>query len=157
MAVFLIGCSAKPVAKEGDKVKVHYVLKLEDGVVFDSSSAESPLEVTLGSGGVIPGLEKGIMGMKVGENKTITLSPEDAYGLSRPEMFMTVPKTDFPPDLNPAIGQQLQMRHPSGQVFNVTVKDVMADSVTLDGNHPLAGKTLIFDVQLKEIAASEVK
>ena len=148
---FLLGCSAEKVAKEGDTVKVHYTGKLEDGTVFDSSREREPFEVTIGSGGAIPGFENGIIGMALGDTKTITILPEEAYGPKRDELVMTISKDEFPPDIEPSVGQQLQMRHPSGNVVNVTIMDVMKDSVTLDANHHLAGKTLIFEVELMEI------
>jgi peptidylprolyl isomerase len=148
---FLLGCSAETVAKEGDTVKVHYTGKLEDGTVFDSSREREQFELTLGSGGTIPGFENGITGMAVGETKTITIPPEEAYGPKRDELVMTISKDEFPSDVEPSVGQQMQMRHPSGNVVTVTIIDVMQDSVTFDANHPLAGKTLIFEVELMEI------
>jgi len=148
---FLLSCSAETVAKGGDTVIVHYTGKLEDGTTFDSSRDREPFELTLGSGSTIPGFENGIIGMALGDNKTITIPSEEAYGPKRDELIMTISKNEFPSDIVPSVGQQLQMTHPSGNVMNVTITDVMQDSVILDANHPLAGKTLIFEVELMEI------
>jgi len=148
---FLLSCSAEKVTKGGDTVKVHYTGKLEDGTIFDSSRDREPLELTLGSGSTIPGFENGIIGMALGDTKTITIPPEEAYGPKRDDLVITISKDEFPSDITPSVGQQLQMRHPSGNVMNVTITDVMQDSVTFDANHPLAGKTLIFEVELMEI------
>jgi len=148
---FLLGCSAEKVAKEGDTVKVHYTGKLEDGTIFDSSKDREPFEVTIGSGGAIPGFENGIVGMAIGDTKTVTIPPEEAYGPRRDELVMTISKDEFPSDITPSVGQQLQMMHPSGNIVNVTITDVMQDSVAFDANHPMAGKTLIFEIELIEI------
>ena len=139
-------------AKEGSKVKVHYTGKLDDGTVFDSSRERSPFEFTLGTGSVIPGFEKGVMGMKTGESKTVTISPEDAYGQKRDELIADVKKSQFPPDITPTVGQQLQMQQPDGRPLNVMVTHIEGEEVTLDANHPLAGKTLTFEIELVEVA-----
>ncbi len=138
-------------AKTGDTVKVHYTGKLEDGVVFDSSKDRPPLEFTIGGGEVIAGFENGIIGMEVGGKKTISIPPEDAYGPRREELVLYVKKTDFPDNIVPAVGQQLQVRQPNGGIIDLVVTEMNEDTVTLDANHPLAGKTLIFDVELVEI------
>ena len=138
-------------AKDGDTVKVHYTGKLEDGTVFDSSTDREPLEFTLGRGEVIAGFEEIVVGMQPDESKSATLPPEKAYGPHRPEMVVTVDKERFPKDLNPEVGQQLQMRQAEGQTIVVAVTGVSESNVTLDANHPLAGKDLTFDVQLVEI------
>lgn len=139
-------------AKDGDKVKVHYTGKLDDGTVFDTSKDRRPLEFEVGSGSVIPGFEQGIIGMETGETKTISIPPEEAYGASREELVVDVKKTDFPDNITPAIGQQLQIHQPGGNSINVIVTDMKEDIVTLNANHPLAGKTLTFDIELVEIA-----
>ena len=149
--LFLLGCSAKKVAKGGDTVKVHYTGKLEDGTIFDSSRDREPFELTIGSGDAIPGFEKSIVGMAIGDTKTITIPPEEAYGPRRDNLVMTVSKDEFPPNITPSVGQQLQMKRANGNIVNVTITDVMQDSVTFDANHPLAGKTLIFEIELVEI------
>ena len=151
----LAGCSVAPQAKNGDKVKVHYTGTLEDGTTFDSSQGRDPLEFTIGSGGMIPGFNNGVIGMAVGETKTITLSADDAYGPRREEMIQSVPLSGLPADVTPIPGQTLQMQGPGGQVIPVKIVSVDADSVILDANHPLAGKILIFDVEMIEIIPGE--
>jgi FKBP-type peptidyl-prolyl cis-trans isomerase 2 len=100
---------------------------------------------------VIPGFEKGVMGMEVGQNKTVTIPPEEGYGQKRDELKFEVKKSAFPEHIEPALGQQLQMEQPNGHPLNVMVTDMTDETVTLDANHPLAGKTLIFDIELIEI------
>ncbi len=139
-------------AKDGDTVKVHYTGKLENGTVFDTSTDRQPLELTLGSGKIIPGFEKGITGMGVGDRKTITVLPEEAYGPSRKELIVDIKKTDLPEDITPAIGKQLQVQQKDGNPIEITITDMDEDTVTLDANHPLAGNTLLFEVELVEIA-----
>ncbi len=139
-------------AKDGDTVKVHYTGKLENGTVFDTSTDRQPLELTLGSGKIIPGFEKGITGMGVGDTKTITVLPEEAYGPSRKELIVDIKKTDLPEDITPAIGKELQVQQKDGNPIEITITDMDEDTVTLDANHPLAGNTLVFEVELVEIS-----
>ena len=139
-------------AKDGDTVKVHYTGKLENGTVFDTSTDRQPLELTLGSAKIIPGFEKGITGMGVGDRKTITVLPEEAYGPSRKELIVDIKKTDLPEDITPAIEKQLQVQQKDGNPIEITITDMDEDTVTLDANHPLAGNTLLFEVELVEIA-----
>jgi peptidylprolyl isomerase len=139
-------------AKNGDKVQVHYTGKLNDGSVFDSSVGRDPLEFTLGGGRMIPGFEKGVLGMAVGESKTIRILADEAYGQRDPERVLKIERSQFPPHVNPEIGQQLQLRDPGGHVIMVVVAEVGDELVTLDGNHPLAGQDLNFDLQLVQIA-----
>ncbi|GIV96561.1 MAG: peptidyl-prolyl cis-trans isomerase [Herpetosiphonaceae bacterium] len=138
-------------AQLGDTVKVHYTGKLTDNTVFDSSKDGEPLTFTLGSGQVIPGFEKAVVGMQPGETKTTTIPMEQAYGPHRPELMLTVDRGDLPADLEPEVGQQLQVVQPDGTAFIVTITDVSDSEVTLDANHPLAGEDLIFDLKLVEI------
>ncbi len=138
-------------AKPGDTVKVHYTGKLEDGTVFDTSTEREPLEFTVGKGQVIPGFESAVIGMNRGETKTTKIAPDDAYGPHRPEMIITVERSVFPEDADPQVDQQVQIRQANGQSFIATITDVSDEDVTLDANHPLAGKDLIFDIQLVEI------
>jgi peptidylprolyl isomerase len=138
-------------AKDGDTVKVHYTGKLEDGTVFDSSDGRDPLEFKIGGGQVIKGFETGVSGMIIDDQKTVEISPEEAYGHAREDMVIKVPKTNFPENITPEIGMKLQMQQQSGSPVVVTVKEIAEDNVTLDANHHLAGKTLIFDLKLVEI------
>lgn len=135
-------------AKAGDVVIVHYTGKLEDGTVFDSSLDREPLQVTLGAGQVIPGLERAIVGMKPGESKTEVIPSDQAYGPYDAEMVFKVGRNRFPNDVKPELGQDLQIQHPNGRSAQVLVTAVSESTVTLDANHPLAGKDLIFDLQL---------
>ena len=139
-------------AKAGDTVKVHYTGTLDDGTIFDSSEEREPLEFQLGEGQVIPGFEDAVVGMNVGDIKTTRISSEEAYGLHDEDMVLTVPREQFPPDIEPELDQQLQLRQPDGSSFEVTIIDITEDNVTLDGNHPLAGEALTFTIQLVEIS-----
>lgn len=136
-------------AKNGDTIKVHLTGKLENGEVF-SKPADEPLEFTLGCGELIRGFEKGIIGMEFGQTKKITVPPEEAYGSRQEELVFDLEKSDFL--VTPVIGQHLQLRRRSGNSLKVTVTGVDEDTVTLDANHPLAGKPLFFKVKLVEIA-----
>ena len=138
-------------AQQGDKVRVHYQGTLRTGETFDSSEGRDPLEFTVGSGQVIKGFEEGVKGMSVGEKRTVEISVDDAYGQKRQELIIEFPKTQFPDDMAPDVGQQLMMSNGSGQSFPVTIKEVKEDSVLLDANHPLAGQELIFNIELVEI------
>ena len=141
-------------AKSGDTVKIHYTGTLDDGTQFDSSSGRDPLQFTLGSGQVIPGFEKAVEGMTVGDSKTVNIPPEQAYGPRHDQMIQEVPKTALPDDLEPVEGMALQAQGQDGKVVNLTVTAVQDDSITVDGNHPLAGKALNFDIELVDIARS---
>ena len=138
-------------AKNGDTVKIHLTGRLENGEVF-SKPEDKPFEFTLGSGELIPGFEKGIVGMEVGQTKTIAVPPEEAYGPRNEELMVDVKKTTLPENITPVIGQQLQIRRRSGDLLKATIAGVDEDTVTLDANHPFAGKTLLFEVKLVEIA-----
>lgn len=139
-------------AQNGDTVKIHYTGTLDDGTVFDTSNGRDPLEFTLGEGQVIPGFEEAVLGMEVKEEKTFTIDCKQAYGPYNQEMVINVQRNQFPPDITPEVGQQLQLKQPQGQVVLVTVTNLTEDTVTMDANHPLAGKDLTFNVQLVEIA-----
>lgn len=137
--------------KSGDKVKVHYHGKLRSGETFDSSQGREPLEFTVGSGQVIKGFDQGVMGMQVGDKRTVEIAVQDAYGVKQDEMIIEFPRNQFPPDMKPEAGMQLMMNNGAGQSFPVTVTEVKEESVILDANHPLAGQDLIFDIELVEI------
>jgi peptidylprolyl isomerase len=139
-------------AKSGDTVRIHYTGTLADGSVFDSSEGRDPLEFQLGSGQVIPGFDTGVTGMAVGEKKTIHIPCADAYGEVNPQAMQAVPRADIPDHIPLDLGTQLQMQAPNGQVVMVTVAEVTEETVTLDANHPLAGKDLTFALELVEIA-----
>ncbi|BBU58218.1 MULTISPECIES: FKBP-type peptidyl-prolyl cis-trans isomerase [Mameliella] len=138
--------------KTGDTVRIHYTGTLTDGSTFDSSQGRDPLEFTVGSGQIIPGLDKAIPGMEVGDKKTVQVPAEDAYGETNPEARQDVPRAEIPDDIPLDLGTQLQVQAQGGQVLPVTVVAVTEEVVTLDANHPLAGKDLTFDIELVEIA-----
>lgn len=138
-------------AKSGDKVKVHYHGKLTDGTTFDSSEGREPLSFQLGSGMVIKGFDDGITGMSIGEKKTISIPFMDAYGPVEEERIVEFPKDQFPPGMNPEVGMGLQMTDNMGNTIPVIVTEVTETAVMLDANHPLAGKDLVFDIELVEI------
>ena len=138
-------------AKQGDTVKIHYTGRLSDGMIFDSSDGREPLEFTLGSGQVIPGFDKGVAGMGVGEKKTIEISMAEAYGAPREEMIAVIERSQFPEDMEIEVGQQLQLGDSPENSILVTITGINSKEVTLDGNHPLAGKDLIFDLELVAI------
>jgi FKBP-type peptidyl-prolyl cis-trans isomerase 2 len=139
-------------AKTGDTVKVHYTGKLADGTVFDTSADREPLQFTIGQGQLIPDFEQAVIGMETEESKTIQIPADKAYGPHREEMLMEVERSRLPKELDPKVDQKLQMHHPNGQSAVVSITKVTDTHVTLDANHPLAGKDLTFDIQLTEIA-----
>jgi len=138
-------------AKLGDTVRVHYTGKLEDGTVFDSSLDRDPVEFTLGAGQVIPGFEQAVVGMSPGESKTVEVPADQAYGPYREELVQEIDRELVPADLKLEVGQQLALRLSPGRSIRVTVTKITESKVTLDANHPLAGKDLTFDLQLVEI------
>jgi FKBP-type peptidyl-prolyl cis-trans isomerase 2 len=137
--------------KNGDIVRVHYHGKLLDGTTFDSSEGRTPLEFEVGAGMMIPGFDSGVVGMSIGEKKTINIPAEEAYGLVQDDLLMEFPIDRFPPDMKPEVGMALNMSNEQGQQFPVVIADVKDDVVILDANHPLAGKELIFDIEMVEI------
>lgn len=139
-------------AKSGDTVRIHYTGTLQDGSVFDSSEGRDPLEFQLGSGQVIPGFDDGVTGMTVGEKKTIEIPCDQAYGAINPQAMQNVPRAEIPDHIPLDLGTQLQVQAGNGQTMMVTVANVTEDTVTLDANHPLAGKDLTFALELVEIA-----
>lgn len=139
-------------AKAGDTVAIHYTGTLADGSQFDSSEGRDPLRFTLGSGQIIAGLDAAITGMSQGEKKSVTIAAAEAYGDHRPEAVQAVPRAQIPAEIHLEVGGGLQVQTPDGQTIPVTVTSVTDEEVTLDANHPLAGKDLTFAVELVEIA-----
>jgi peptidylprolyl isomerase len=138
-------------AKNGDKVKVHYTLKDVNGNLVESSVNSMPIEFTIGEGKVIAGFEKNVIGMNPEDTKTVTISPEDAYGVRDEKKVFEFDKKNAPGDFEPQIGQSIQMHRPDGKSFVVTVLGRTEKGFKMDANHPLAGKELIFDLELVEI------
>ncbi len=138
--------------KTGDTVSIHYTGTLTDGTEFDSSAGRDPLQFEVGSGQIIPGLDKAIPGMEVGDKKVVEIPADEAYGQPNPQAMQAVPRSEIPDNIPLELGTQLQVQTPNGQTMPVTVVDVSDSEVTLDANHPLAGKDLTFDIELVEIA-----
>ncbi|MFQ5852099.1 MAG: peptidylprolyl isomerase [Candidatus Binatia bacterium] len=140
-------------AKHGDTVKIHYTGKLEeDGTVFDHTLNGDPLLFTIGRGQIIPGIEQAVIGMNPGESKTTYVQPDKAFGSYYEEYVLEMDRNELPEELGePKAGQQLELGEADGQMVQVTVTGVSDSSVTLDANHPLAGKDLTFDIELVEI------
>ncbi|WP_116653182.1 FKBP-type peptidyl-prolyl cis-trans isomerase [Pelagibacterium sediminicola] len=141
-------------AKHGDTVRIHYTGRLTDGTQFDSSQGREPLEFQLGSGQIIKGLDAQVQGMAVGDSATVSIPADDAYGPHRPEAVQTVPRDRIPPSIDLSIGARLQATGGDGQPMQLTVVGVDDAEVTVDANHPLAGKDLVFDVELVEVVAA---
>ena len=139
-------------AKSGDTVKLHYPGTLDDGAQFDSSVGREPLEFKIGEGTIIPALETSVIGMSEGETQTVKIAAEDAYGLHHEEAIQTVDRSMIPEEVEVVVGGQLQATAPNGQQLMLIVTAIENDQVTLDGNHPLAGQDLTFDIELVAIA-----
>ena len=140
-------------AKKGDTVRVHYIGKLVSGEQFDSSAGREPLEFEIGAGMMIKGFDDAVVGMAIGDKKTINIPAAEAYGERSEEMVIDFPRSNFPDDMTPEVGMQLMMNNSAGQQFPVTIVDVKEDVVMLDANHMLAGKELVFDIEMVEIDA----
>jgi FKBP-type peptidyl-prolyl cis-trans isomerase 2 len=138
--------------KNGDKVSVNYHGKLSDGSTFDSSEGREPLQFTVGSGQVIKGFDTALVDMEIGQRKTVNIPVEEAYGPYNEELMMEYPINDFPADMKPVVGMELQMSDNTGSVFPVVIAEVLDNIVVLDANHPLAGKDLIFEIELVSIS-----
>ncbi len=139
--------------KRGDNVKVHYTGKLKDDTVFDSSAGGEPLEFAVGSGQVIQGFDEAVIDMQVGESKVVNIPVAKAYGERQDEMVIQAPIEQVPPDLNPELGMRLEMGGANGELLQVVVVEITDTHITLDGNPPLAGKDLIFEIELIEFAS----
>ena len=142
--------------KENNTVKVHYTGKLADGQVFDTSEGKEPIEFVLGQGRLIPGFEKGLIDMKLNEKKTINIAKEEAYGEVNDQLIQEVDKANLPQDMEPKVGMGLVSKSPEGQEMNLMIIEVKDESVVIDGNHPLAGRDLIFDLEVVEIKETAV-
>ncbi len=141
-------------AKSGDSVRIHYKGALEDGTVFDTSHDSDPFTFTLGGGMVIPGFDNGVIGMNEGEVRTVSIEPENGYGEYEAQNVLTVDESQLPDDVTPELGVELQLQSEDGRGFNVTISKIDGDKIELDGNHPLAGKVLTFEITLVEIIKS---
>lgn len=139
-------------AKSGDTVKIHYSGTLDDGSPFDSSRGGDPLQFELGAGQLLPGFETAVEGMTVGDSKSFSLAPEEAYGPHRGELVQDVPTSALPEDMTPAVGMQLQGTGSDGQTMHLVITELKDEAITVDGNHPLAGQALNFDIELVEVA-----
>lgn len=138
--------------KKNDKIKVHYTGTLKSGEQFDSSVDREPLEFVVGAGQMIKGFDEAVEGMMLHEKKTVTLAPEMAYGPVFDQLISVVEKNNLPTDMNPQVGQSLVATAPDGSQTRVQVTQVDVETITIDANHPLAGKELVFDIELVEIA-----
>jgi peptidylprolyl isomerase len=139
-------------ARIGDTVKVHYTGKFKDGKVFETSEDREPKQFTIGKSEIIPGLEKAVVGMKTGESKTVALPAEEAFGPYRKELVQVLDRNIMPTDMEPKEGETVQALQENGRKVEVTIKEVSPSTVTLDANHPLAGKDLIFNIRLVAVA-----
>ncbi len=137
--------------KNGDMIRVHYIGELTDGTRFDSLDGRDPLEFTVGSGMVVPGFDAAVIGMEIGETKSVTILPMEAYGEKTDEMKVEIPRTEFGEDFTANPGEQLMIQLGDGNQIPVTITKIDEEMVTLDANHPLAGKTLVFTITLAEI------
>lgn len=138
-------------AESSNTVKVHYKGSLEDGSVFDESFGKEPLEFTLGAGQLIPGFEKAVLGLKIGETVTTHIPAKEAYGERNEQLEMDVERTNLPPEIEPVSGMPLHLNQPDGSAVPVTITKVTDTHITIDANHPLSGKDLTFEIQLVEI------
>ncbi|MFB0528137.1 MAG: peptidylprolyl isomerase [bacterium] len=138
----------KEVIKKGDRVKVQYTGTLKDGTIFDKSKEEKPLEFTVGSGQIIPGFDKAVEGMKLNEEKEVTLKPEDAYGKRDETAIREFPKSSLPENFKPEKGMVLRLQDQTGRAIPGTITDITENSITIDLNHPLAGKDLTFNIKV---------
>lgn len=138
-------------ASQGNTVAFHYTGSLDDGTVFDSSQEGDPLRVTVGNGEIIPGVEQALEGMEPGEEKSVTINSDDAYGPHRPELVQEIERERIPPHVDLTVGNRLEGKDPSGRTLHLTVLETNDSTVKLDANHPLAGKDLKFDLKLVEI------
>jgi len=142
-------------AKEGDRVKVHFIGTLKDGTVFGQTHEDEPFEFIIGEKSVLPKFEGAVIGMKEGEKKTVTIPPEDAYGVRDEKRVLTAAKSEIPDHITPEIGKKVRVRMATGEPAILTVLDVSEDKVTFDANDPLAGHEISFEINLLEILENE--
>ena len=142
-------------AENGTKVQVHYTGKLKDGTVFDSSIEREPIEFVLGAGQMIPGFDKGVLGMEVGDKKVLDIPCEDAYGPRNDQMIARVPLSALPEEIKPEVGMKLQTQGPAGQPIVVTISEIAEEDIEIDGNFELAGQDLVFEVELVGVSEAE--
>ena len=139
-------------AQAGDTVQIHYTGTLDDGSTFDSSEGREPLSFTLGSGQVIQGFDDAVTGMEVGDNKTVRIPANEAYGEARDDLILEMPRDQVPPDVQLELGMQLSVQQQNGQAVPVTVVEITDDTVKLDANHALAGQALTFALELVAVS-----
>jgi FKBP-type peptidyl-prolyl cis-trans isomerase 2 len=137
--------------KNGDTVRVHYTGKFSDGKVFDSSLEREPLQFTLGTGSMIPGFEKAVNGMELGETKTVTIPAGEAYGPRNENLVMEVHRDQLPEGMSPSVGDRLQVQDAHGHTTVVTVCKTTDSAIFIDANHEMAGKDLTFEIELVEV------
>lgn len=137
--------------KKGDTIMLHYTGWFKDGKVFDSSQERNPILVKVGAGEIIKGLENAVLGMKPEEKKTVTVKPEEGYGHYDEALLIEIPEEKIPENISPQEGMQLQLINEEGQKLPVVVKEILDDTIKLDANHPLAGKTLVFELEIVDI------
>ncbi len=140
--------------QSGDTVRVHYHGRLTDGTTFDSSEGRDPLEFEVGSGMVIAGFDNGVIGMIIGDKRTLSIAVDEAYGPKNPEMVIEFPREQVPEGMPLEKGMRLNLNNSEGQVVPVVITDVLDETILLDANHPLAGEDLVFDIELVEIVAA---
>jgi peptidylprolyl isomerase len=138
-------------AKSGDVVHVHYTGRLDDESEFDSSEGRDPLSFQLGTGQVVPGFEKAVLGMEVGEKKTVNLPSDEAYGPRLEQLIFTAPRKNLPPGYDPEVGEMMCLESKDDRQLDVVVTHADEENIKMDGNHPLAGKDLTFDIELVKI------
>jgi peptidylprolyl isomerase len=152
--ILVSGCNRTPdkaEAKYGNTVQVNYTGKLTDGSVFDTSVGREPLEFALGTGKVIPGFEKAVLGMKAGEKKTVTIPAEEAYGPYRDNLSLEISRELLPNSITPQVGLHVQQKQENGSVVVAIITKISDKTVTIDANHPLAGQVLTFEIELVKI------
>ena len=150
LLAFTAGAAKSNVVEKGKKVKFNYTLTV-DGKVFDTNKGKPPLEFICGSNQIVSGLDKAMQGLKVGQKKTIVVSPEDGYGLVLPQAFAKIPKTAFPKDFQYQLGSAIDFHLPDGTSRTGVIRKIQDQHIIIDLNHPLAGKTLKFDVKIIDV------